>query len=247
MPWQYIDNIIESIDKKGYTKGMGVSHPQFPLHGDCTLYEITKQRGFHGLPKEVSEEEINKLISSGSYVDSYRGVLSDNKSGLDHTKMVQDFKYGEFFQGKGIYGQGMYIATTPTAFGKQIFDSSEARKFAVKYATDRGRGSSRLQGSVMRMAIPKNIKEITYDDMLMFLDKIKAIGKENITKISSDEDTNKDWLMKRILKDPGYVAALMGYEAIRVEYTDGIQMGLNYLVILNRGIVTIQDRVETVL
>lgn len=70
--------------------------------------ELNKILGYDKLPTIVSKEEFDKLAEQSNIGKLYRGVQAETKEmGI---KYVNDFKYGQLYAGKGVYGNGIYVA-----------------------------------------------------------------------------------------------------------------------------------------
>ena len=70
--------------------------------------ELNKILGYDKLPTIVSKEEFEKLAEQSNIGKLYRGVQAETKElGI---KYVNDFKYGQLYAGKGVYGNGTYVA-----------------------------------------------------------------------------------------------------------------------------------------
>jgi hypothetical protein len=74
---------------------------------DLYTKEILREQGFDGLPHVVSQEELDGFVAAGE-VELFRGV-SDAGYG-------DQFRYGDLFVGRGIYGGGVYAAGGPDGF-----------------------------------------------------------------------------------------------------------------------------------
>lgn len=188
-----------------------------PIHVDANkdpyLLSLAKENGFDKLPKVVSKQNIDDLINNG-YKELYRGVA--NKAFSDQLKT------GEYFPGKGVSGNGIY-----TAYGENaLHEASEYAKFR----------SADKKGNIIRMALHKDAKVITEDQVydLIREEKTKILDEE--LKSSNNPEKLKFLTGKRMMiQDPGRYALSLGYDAIDVPSN-------KYMVILNRGALSIQDK-----
>ena len=204
---------------------------------DPVLGELVKEIGYDAAPTIVSSTEIDKIVSEG-HKELFRG-LSDKK-------FADQFRFGEYYPGRGVFGNGIY-----TAYGEK------GLKVAQTFS-----GISH-EGSVTRMAIDKDAKIIALNDLgniqKAMTDQLnEAISKEQeeymqevrkVFKMESDEaDTLYEQVKERhdkneiefsitknMIADPGKVALLNGYDAIDVPSEE-------YLVVLNRKALYIQDQ-----
>lgn len=76
-------------------------------HMDYTLKEMYRMTGYDGLPTMLSQSEYDKMVASGQITDLYRTVRG--QGGVSGQVYVQDFRTGDYFAGKGLYGNGTYF------------------------------------------------------------------------------------------------------------------------------------------
>lgn len=75
---------------------------------DYILKEIVKENGFDGLPTIVNKKEMDKLIAKGN-IQIFRGIHDKSGHGVNNAKSyAENLKYGEYFAGTGMYGNGIY-------------------------------------------------------------------------------------------------------------------------------------------
>lgn len=74
---------------------------------DYTLKEMYRMTGYDGLPTMLSQSEYDKMVASGQITDLYRTVRG--QGGVSGQVYVQDFRTGDYFAGKGLYGNGTYF------------------------------------------------------------------------------------------------------------------------------------------
>lgn len=190
-----------------------------PMRGDPAGAVLTEMLGYDALPKVVTEQEFDNLILNGA-TEVYRGVLASPK--MSAADMVQEFQTGTYYNGYGIYGNGTY--------------ASNSFYTSVDYAG----GINEVMngnGQVMRVAISPDAKMISYND---FVDNEvpkwdKIIAREAATAPDYKVDYNE------IFNDQGYLAMRLGYDVL-VKNFGGAE---NYYVILNRGVLSVQDEVVT--
>lgn len=109
------------------------------LEGDPFLAQVYKARGYDALPTVVDSDAFDTLLTDGATV-LYRGLYGDGAQGY-----LDEFRYGTYFAGRGISGNGTYAGV-------------QAR-VAVSY------GQGRLS-NVMRLALADGSRVITDDDLL---------------------------------------------------------------------------------
>lgn len=202
----------------------------FSIDGQLTA--ISKMQGWHGKPRVVSKEEMDRLVAAGA-PPLYRGV-KPAKTGTP--KDFFDSLRGtpgsaEYELGTGVYGNGVYF--------------SDSRDTATHFATKRGVKDP--NEGIIRGMIDPNARSIDYD-------KIKQMARDELTRLEAEEkakgltmkDTPEEWKKSReqmgILIDPGRYAALLGYDVIDVgpQHDDGYQKTLQR-VVLNRTVLILED------
>lgn len=76
--------------------------------GDPITAFINSELGYDGFPEVLPAPEFEKLAKDKAVL--YRGLKS--KGELSAGEMIDAFKYGDFFAGRGIYGYGTYTTMT---------------------------------------------------------------------------------------------------------------------------------------
>ena len=212
-----------------------------PSSEDLGHRRIAELQNFTENPKTMAQAEIDNL-NLNDYFVCYRG--------LNGLKFYDQFKFGEYFSGRGIFGSGTYAA---------IDDIDVTRTYTN-------------QKEVMKILFPKNAKVIKYRELekdFMKLDDdyellaCKKLGLKpnedklildelinNSAKLSPEEKATLGSRYKEVfqkisdetrnlrrnayfLNDIGTYSSLLGYDAILVE-------DRNYLVIMNRGKCIVQ-------
>lgn len=203
---KYALDLKEVIARFGrYKKSYGRQVSKYVIH----------QIGYDSLPKVVSEKEFKKLIKNNEVI--YRGLSSSTS--LSAKEAADNFKYGDFFVGTGVFGNGTY-----GAYDKDIADNYA--ELADK--TSKSGKVSKNEYSILEMILSPNARIADY----------QTIYKEWFDeKIPFSLQTNQfqDWQF--IVGDVGTYAALKGYDAIK---TNGAG-GQNYIIILNRGKIIVKE------
>lgn len=168
---------------------------------------IIKREKLNGLPKVVSSEEFKKL--SKGKVKLYRGIADmENIKAID---MVKDFKYGELFTGKGIYGNGTYA--TPI------------KELAKLYETKDGKTSGRM----IEMILSDDAKTITFIDLYNQLEESGILQKVSMkSKLENYEE---------VIGDLGNFGMLKGYDVIMLNGS----FGHEHYVILDRAKLIVKE------
>lgn len=218
-----INNVIISKNKaidraKEYALELKDVIPRFGKYKKAYGQQISKyviqQIGYDSLPKVVSKKEFKELAKNNDII--YRG-LSSSKS-LSAKQASNNFKYGDFFVGTGVFGNGTYGA----------YDKNIAKNYAeLANKTNKSGKSGKDEYSLLEMILSSNVNIADY----------QTIYKEWLDEgIQLALQTNKFENWHFILGDVGTYAALKEYDAIK---TNGAG-GRNYIIILNRGKVIVK-------
>ena len=173
--------------------------------------ELSKILGYDKMPTTVSNEQFEQLAKKSNIGKLYRGVSADTKE-LGQ-KYINDFKYGQLYAGKGVYGNGTYVA-----YGE------EGLKVVKSNYTNE-------KGNIMEMLLNNDTKTINFVE----LDKMRRKEIETLGNSVSERFKNA------ILMDNGYYASIKGYDAIILDKTIADLNNQPYIVILNRGKVIISE------
>lgn len=184
--------------------------------GNAELHVVQNMRGFNKKPKVVKEKDFDTLMAQGGHIEMLRGMRGHGSNTAD--QLADQFRNGDHFPGHGCFGSGTYA------------DSSKGAGNAAMttYSGHAYKGG----GTVVRMALPKTAKIVKQSELE------KAVPK-NPTGFNGyhqgghpPEDCWK-----------GVQAALAGYDAVYVDGNSSVhgQYGMGYYIILNRGILTVQD------
>lgn len=176
--------------------------------GDQMLSKMYEVQGYNANPSIVTKSQMDALEEAGTHHIVYRGV--------DSKEFTDQYKYGQHFAGKGIYGNGSYTSTE--------FFRGEQYTSGV---TPLGQESD-----VMKIAIPKSANIVDYE----FASKKQYEEWKDKFLGSSLAET-------QVFADVGRWATANGYDAIKVAGgTENIPVKEDYFIILNRGKVTVQDK-----
>ena len=144
---------------------------------------INKKLGCDAKPIVVTEENFNKI--SGGKTILYRGITDYNN--ISSNDMVKQFKYGNFYCGRGVYGNGTY-----TDIDKHIAES---------YAFGSGTTDN---GKIMKMILADDVKTVDYKEIFLEYEKIEG----------SKKTWDKKEEYQKVISDVGSYAAMKGYDAI---------------------------------
>ncbi len=114
---------------------------------DGRLAAIGAMQGYDDTPTVVSKSEMDRLLATGDYIEVWRGVKGTGSSrygGKSAADINEDMRSGTAYYGKGIFGNGYYLAT----------QRSVARQY-----------SDGTKNSVLRALIPKSAVMAQYDQM----------------------------------------------------------------------------------
>ena len=230
-----------SVPKKTLERAMHdpdyLSQQLNALHGDIVLQDMAKEVGFHKKPTLLSKEEMDAYIQQGNR-ELFRGI--GGRQG-EAEIYVEQFKTGEYFAGKGVYGNGVY-----TAYGEDGMEV--AKQFA-----------GGVEKNVLRISLKKDAKIISHDALIetqkleftALQDEERALRRkarkeaDRIYDETGDDDkvemflkeAAKKWeeteRYRRVLADPGRYALYKGYDAIDIPSS-------RFMLVLNRGKVFVQ-------
>lgn len=108
---------------------------------DERLAAISAIQGFNDTPTVMSKREMDKLVASGEYIETWRGVMPGG--GKSAAQIQEEFRSGPAWYGTGIFGNGYYLATQ--------------KRVAEQYASG--------PGSVVRVLIPKSAVMDSYENI----------------------------------------------------------------------------------
>lgn len=147
---------------------------------------INQQLGYDALPKVVSESEFKRLSEKNKVL--YRGVTDGDDMVAE--EMCKQFKYGEFYCGKGVYGNGTYVSPY-----KQVAD---------EYTIKKGNTN---KGMIMEMLLEEGTRTISFFDIMVEFEKVRV-------PMKGDKTTN---MYQKVISDVGTYAAIKGYDAILLD------------------------------
>jgi len=199
---------------------------------DNLLKALYVLKGFDALPEVLDDASFDEKIKGGDTL-VYRGLSNTDK--VFASQMADEFKTGDYFAGRGLYGNGTY--------------ASDKSGTAFLY-TDRDRAN------ILDIAVPQDYKFIQYMDLntdfrpngwfnfqdvfkkekTRYYDSLMAAKARGELTEAEVEAKFKPWLdAETMTSDAGRYAALMGYDGIVQDrfYEAGIEE--KYYVLLNRG------------
>jgi hypothetical protein len=207
-------------------------NPRVRLHHDPLLGEIAKAQGFDALPQVVPEEEMDAVVGVpmtvrlGAYTistpDLWRGV--SDQEGMDFS---EQFRSGDYYPGKGTYGNGIYATEEPneaSGYGTSVshLTFTPDARVADYYVI------SKLMKAPEILAAIDRVEERLHD------------AHTNKHTMSTDEYMGKSEAAEVLSRDWGRFAAALGYDAMKVSGASVHEEA--YYVILNRGAVIVSDK-----
>ncbi|MBM2814413.1 MAG: phage head morphosis protein [Ignavibacteria bacterium] len=208
-------------------------------------HQIAEMLGFTEKPQIKAKTEIDKLNSLDYYV-CYRGL-----NGLEY---YEQFKYGEYFSGRGIFGCGTYAAvedidlTIPYTNQKQVMKILFPKNANIVSYKDVNEDFAKIDDELNLIAC-KNLGLRPNEDKILLEEMVNNIAKlsdkekkelsEKYTEIYHKISDEVRKLMRDgyFLNDVGNYALLKGYDAIIVE-------DRKYIVIMNRSKCIVQKENE---
>ncbi|HEY7823041.1 MAG TPA: phage minor head protein, partial [Acidimicrobiia bacterium] len=158
LPDAQLDNVIEDLAQQTVTSvdfdKMILNAPGFARRGriaeeriraagdnpgDRILSEMYKYTGYDARPRIVTSAEFDELEARGARV-VYRGIMGDNAPDY-----LDEFRYGDYYPGVGVSGNGTYTSYNP--------------KDALFYGDD-------IQSHTIRMAIDDRAVVVEFADLM---------------------------------------------------------------------------------
>jgi hypothetical protein len=115
--------------------------------GDWFLRELARDQGFDGFPHVVTKQEMDEYVANGER-ELFRGLDSYGIRGKTGEDLAEQYRAGDIYVGKGIFGNGIYVAYNS--------DKADAEEYAGVEA----------EGAILRMSLKPNAKIISYDQLL---------------------------------------------------------------------------------
>lgn len=201
-----------------------------PGNQDPVLSMLVHEKGFDAAPKLVSAEELDRQLAAGA-PELWRGVTStvpdfeNNTRESIHVDSAGELLRGDYYAGKGAYGNGTYFAGADASNGTDRFE-------AARFASDFG-------DQIVRGTLSPDAKVADWDAMTKEMvaerrafNEKTDYGREGVTREYAQA-------VDHMLQDQGRYALAKGYDAFRVDA--GGDTGVT--VVLNRGALIMEDKV----
>jgi len=198
----------------------------FYNYEDPVLKDLALLNNMDGTPQVLVQSTFDNAVG----MKAFRGLGSNMGESY-----CNQFMRGEYFAGKGIYGQGTYMAVTKEGVA---ITEREALTVARDYSGSVGR--------IMEIKIPPNVKMIKMneieEEMMQFLHGfVDKNLDEAWAKVQNGQMTNVEFKsfkkkvesFNELINDPGRYAAFRGYDGIIKEFKS--LTSCDYGVWLNRS------------
>ena len=223
---QNIEKLTEIFEK--YRVGDVVEEDYNPSQ-DNELKAMLKELEYNKLPTVLNKAQIDKEAIKPGAIATLRGVQGDTQE--DSKQFSDDFKNGDYFVGKGVYGSGTYMAYKKDEWA--VTEDTEGMDTAKQYAG--------IKGGIIKSVIPKNYKLATQEQYSSInnarVELDKKFGDE-LTKLSKSnadlEKRKKIFEAKNFWQNQGVVMSILGYDGYIADKDRG------FLVALNRGKLLVQ-------
>jgi hypothetical protein len=207
----------------------GIEHPDV-YYRDTMLENIASIQGFTGTPELMDA----KALAAYDGIQAYRGVQG---SALPAQEYIKQFKTGEYYGGKGVYGNGTYMAA----------ENAAARSRTAAYELAKNIYGDTDAANVMAIKVPKTANLIECEEawnqqqaLLKSLDD--DIWQKIVDKFKAGEMTNDEFYeanrahrqVREYFDDVGRVAAFKGYDGMIMKFQEQ-----DYYIILNRTILKV--------
>lgn len=208
-----IDKIVRGVQSKAQAY-IATKKAAGESEGDATLHVIQEARGFNKKPTVVDKQNFDSLMTRGGHIELLRGIAERPPSSAHTKSQLTPAQMAEQFKtGDHFPGHGMYGVGT-------YADATKGSNNVASTGYSTG-------GEVIRIAMPKTAKIIKFSELKNHTGR----SHPNAYKVPSGKSKTDYWR--------GIHAALAGYDAIEI---DNSYNGNAYYVILNRGILTVQDK-----
>jgi len=214
--WTYILPNGRELSQLDYEDHYALKGGQKLPPQDSWLNSLITERGWDAKPQVVDSATIDQAIASGD-TEVWRGIKDPTGN------FSKEFKFGKYFIGRGIYGNGVY--------------TTNMKETAESYAKDE---QGRMHQPPMRMALNKNAKVVTEQE----LEKAKEEYQRNFfSKMQGKLSPEAEQNLMMLFDDNGRAATLLGYDAYVVSPDIGLAAGVreNYYVVLNRGALMVEE------
>lgn len=188
--------------------------------GDKILRVLYERQGFGALPNVVDSPDD---LPEGRRLFRGVGNESPERAGVSYEQAVtwaEQFRTGDHYPGVGVYGAGSYSSSVR---GKV------QRMYAHPNDQDADAPRTLLEMSVSFYA--NILPSSQYEQILETMGLSVFYMLEEMKETADEEQRQRYDFLQRLVKDPGRMAALMGY--------DGYESNASDVVILNRSAVTV--------
>lgn len=219
-PLAHMPQVVEKLKEIGGGKITGSAGFNYSnrteTQGDPALADIAHAQGFDGKPTVVSEEELQGLINDG-WTEAYRGMrLPAGPSGVGgdgattpdgHDTYSDQFRYGDYYAGTGLGGNGTYVALGDGATKTADLFGADVMHLAINPE------ANVLPGDQL-FALKDEEQEALSAERLQIFDDARAgvLTNEQASAATSALETDSD--PGNLMSDAGRWAAAHGYDAI---------------------------------
>lgn len=191
--------------------------------GNPALGRMWDQQGFSGKPTLASKAEVDRLIDEEGWVEVFRGV--ESRGGVEPGAFAKQFREGDAFPGRGVYGDGSYFSTD--------------RATAMQYAGRDG------ELGMIRAAMPPDARIVHVEELDDLANRqwseysdrtatARQAAREAGEEIPRDQ-FEVEYARMNALGDKGFAAALNGLDAHFVPILDE-----TYYIIQNRSMLVVE-------
>lgn len=230
---QRLHEIIEEDRRQG---GIFGNRP------DNALGEIYRLQGYHGKPRVVSGDEMDRLVAGG-WKELWRGVTSSGaEMGTNNTDRVrimrertEQFRRGDtHYPGIGVRGNGTYT-TTNQMESLEYTEADGARPYRGWLLPEGEAGydfeDPRRWPGLTRMALRPDAKVVTWKEISDLWGEHAKWAQYHYRDGHPDHPY-------AVLGDEGRLAAALGYDAMVVPRAGG-----DHVVVYNRTALAVQEAV----
>lgn len=184
--------------------------------------------GYDELPTLVDDADFAQYRDNPDYFHGFRGTGNAAADGSQPTQYSRELMEGDYFPGRGVYGNGTYTAVG----GKTPESLADAVETAQLYA----RG-----GSVIEFAMARTARIIDIDDLQRNYDGEYREWRKKVMERVERRFTGADPSIFGDATDISMFAIEKGFDAIKVGSGN---IDSTYLIVLNRSKMIINREIE---
>lgn len=186
---------------------------------DELLREIMRRQGYDGLPEVVDRDSMDRMVASGRVIETWRGLTPSQQP---VAQLAEQYRGGDYYIGKGIYGNGVYV-TTEQQYARDLLRSGDGDDGLLRIGL---RSDARI---AEYRDLEQPYDQYSDDRVVDLIDRVRS--GHGLTETETAELASS-----YLWRDPGRLGSALGYDAIRVPQPTGA-----FYIILNRTATVVQE------